>query len=280
MQGTPGHHAWSNVDETSDPSWFIRFLDASRRRMIAAAQQDPAAVYPWAHPGMRVLDVGCGTGVLLAPLVGLLGETGQVAGIDFSAALIAEARRRATENGSRIDFHIGDARALPFPDGSFDCAMANLLLQHLEAPGPALSELVRVVRPGGMVLIGEQDWDSLLIDHSNRSATRRIVHNFCDAVPNGWIGRQLAFLLAQAGLVTVTVSGVHYSLPSEEWMDPAFGFREIAEQARRSDAITAEEQNHWEAELAERIRSGAFHAGFVMFRASGTRPPGAPAHPQ
>ncbi len=75
MQETPGHHAWSKVDETADPSWFIRFLDVSRRRMIAAAEQAPAAFYPWARPGMRVLDVGCGTGVLLAPLLlGLLGE--------------------------------------------------------------------------------------------------------------------------------------------------------------------------------------------------------------
>ena len=271
MQSGSWHHQWNRVDDSGDPGWFIRFLDASRKRLVAAARSNPAAIFPWAREGMRVLDVGCGTGELLQPLAGLLGESGRITGVDLSQALIAEARRRGRADGAPITFETGNATAMAYADEAFDVVTANLLLQHLADPAPALAEMVRVLRRGGSLLIVEQDWDSLLIDHSDRPLTRRILHHFCDAVPNGWIARQLPAQLVRAGLEGCSLAGNYQTLSAEEWRDPAMGFCQLAERARLAGAITGEEQGRWDGEIARRLEDGSFHCGFTMFRASGVR---------
>jgi 2-polyprenyl-3-methyl-5-hydroxy-6-metoxy-1,4-benzoquinol methylase len=272
MQNMPWHHEWRSIDASSDPAWFIRFLDASRKPLIEAARANPAAVYPWARPGMKVLDVGCGAGHLLEPLALLLGESGHITGVDLSEVLIAEARRRWTKRGAQIDFQLGDATALSFGDALFDVVTANLLLQHLPDPSSAVAEMVRVLRPGGILLVTEQDWDSLLINHSDQDVTRRIIHNFCDVVTNGWMGRRVPALLARAGLRDVSFTGSYYTVAAADWLDPAMGFSQIASQACASGNISGDERTRWESEIADRLRDGTFHCGFVMFRASGIRP--------
>jgi len=266
------HDQWSQIDRSTDPAWFIRFLDASRKRLLEMARSNPVAFYPWARPGMHVLDVGCGTGDLLHPLAPLLGDAGKITALDLSVTLIAEARRRAAAAGVQISFDAGNATSLPYADQSFDVVTANLLLQHLPDPQPALAEMVRVLRPGGSLLIVEQDWDTLLIDHSDRPLTRRIGTFFCDAVPNGWIGRQLPAQFKRAGLENCTLVGNHQAFSAEEWLDPAMGLVQIAVRAEVAGVITSEERARWDAEIAARLKDGTFHSGFTMFRASATRP--------
>jgi ubiquinone/menaquinone biosynthesis C-methylase UbiE len=96
------------------------------------------------------LDSGCGTGALavaLAPLVG------KVVGVDTSLEYIEAARELAPENA---DFVEGDATALPFEYGRFDISGALRLLHHVRRPELAVSELARVTRPGGRVLVADQ----------------------------------------------------------------------------------------------------------------------------
>src|SRR5579883_2581541 len=118
------HDQWSQIDRSTDPAWFIRFLDASRKRLLEMARSNPVAFYPWARPGMHVLDVGCGTGDLLHPLAPLLGDAGKITALDLSVTLIAEARRRAAAAGVQISFDAGNATSLPYADQSFDVVTA------------------------------------------------------------------------------------------------------------------------------------------------------------
>ena len=74
-----------------------------------------------------MLEVGCGTGDDSRAIAGLAGANGQVVAIDFSAAMIAEARRRTTDTSLPLEFHEGDAMKLGFADASFDCARAERL---------------------------------------------------------------------------------------------------------------------------------------------------------
>lgn len=92
--------------------------------------------------GERVLDLGTGPGTAAAAAQQ---RGGRVVGIDFSEAMIAEARRRNPE----IDFKTGDVHALAFGDAEFDVVIANLVIHHLGDPDRALKEAQRVLKPGG-----------------------------------------------------------------------------------------------------------------------------------
>src|SRR5688572_7231950 len=80
------HDQWAEVDHTSDPGWFIRFLDASRGQMRAAIQQNPRQFYAYldVQEGHYVLDVGSGTGDFTRPLADIVGPSGRVVGVDYS----------------------------------------------------------------------------------------------------------------------------------------------------------------------------------------------------
>jgi SAM-dependent methyltransferase len=99
-------------------------------------------------PGARVLDVGCGSGqlALMAARDGF-----NTTGVDIAENLIASARDRASAEQLRARFEVGDAEALPFPDGSFDVVVS--LIGAMFAPRPELvaQELLRVCAPGGTI---------------------------------------------------------------------------------------------------------------------------------
>jgi SAM-dependent methyltransferase len=98
--------------------------------------------------GQRVLDVGCGTGVV-AVTVARLGA--QVTGLDLTPALLERARENARIAGVTVEWREGDAEALPFDDGAFDVVLSQF--GHMFAPRPevATAQMLRVLRPGGTI---------------------------------------------------------------------------------------------------------------------------------
>jgi len=106
------------------------------------------AVFARIGSGQRVLDVGCGTGVvsLAAARMGA-----RVTGLDLTPELLVRARENAAIAGSDIEWQEGDAEALPFADGSFDVVVSQF--GHMFAPRPdvATREMLRVLRPGGTI---------------------------------------------------------------------------------------------------------------------------------
>jgi SAM-dependent methyltransferase len=102
----------------------------------------------WARvgPGRRALDVGCGPGALTARLVERLGAA-RVLAVDPSASFVAAARRRCPG----VIVQQAAAEQLPFPDGSVDAALAQLVVHFMADPVAGLAEMARVIRPGGVV---------------------------------------------------------------------------------------------------------------------------------
>ena len=96
--------------------------------------------------GKSWLDVGCGTGALTQTILANAQPAG-VAGLDPSEGFLAFARTRAPQ----AEFRVGDAQALPFEDDSFDAAVSGLVLNFVPDAAKAVSEMRRVVRPGGTV---------------------------------------------------------------------------------------------------------------------------------
>lgn len=100
------------------------------------------------QPGEHVLDVGTGTGWAARSIAGR-GAT--VTGVDLGAEVIEAAR--TLSNGHGIDFRVGDAEALPFPDNHFDAVISTFGVMFVRDPEAAAAELARVVRPGGRVVL-------------------------------------------------------------------------------------------------------------------------------
>jgi SAM-dependent methyltransferase len=101
-------------------------------------------------PGARLLDVACGTGnVALAAI----GRGALATGVDASPALIAQARGRAAAAGARAEFLVGDAGALPVPDGAFDATVSCFGVIFAPDPAGAAAEMARATRPGGTIAL-------------------------------------------------------------------------------------------------------------------------------
>jgi SAM-dependent methyltransferase len=99
-------------------------------------------------PGSRWLDVGCGTGALAETILAVAAPS-QVVGVDRSPAYVAFARDQVSD--ARVRFEIGDAQALREAPASFDAVVSGLVLNFVAEQAEAVSEMVRVARPGGTV---------------------------------------------------------------------------------------------------------------------------------
>jgi len=170
--------------------------------------------------GQRVLDVGCGPGALTAVLVGRLGAS-SVTAVDPSEPFVAAARAR----NPGVDVLRASAEDLPFPDGSFDATLAQLVVHFMADPVAGLAEMARVTRADGVVA-------ACVWDHGGHQGPLRIFwqaareldpavddESHLPGVREGHLGE----LLAAAGLhdieeATLTSSLEHPSF--EEWWEP------------------------------------------------------------
>src|SRR6266571_8459332 len=105
---------FDRVDAENDLAYFVNFLDA--RRSNPEEQIVKQLMIDMSQPlgGQRVLDVGCGTGDDSREIAGLVGPEGRVVGVDYSAGMVAEARRRTTDASLPVEFHEGDVMKLDF----------------------------------------------------------------------------------------------------------------------------------------------------------------------
>ena len=144
------------VPQSSDSRRFFNVVasewEALRERMFGRPLLDGLLSALDARPGLRALDVGAGTGFVTS---GLLEEGLVVTALDDSAAMREQLAARFAGRG--VEIVPGDVEALEFPDGSFDRVAGNMFLHHVERPERAIAELARVLRPGGVLAIGDLD---------------------------------------------------------------------------------------------------------------------------
>jgi SAM-dependent methyltransferase len=224
--------------------------------------------------GERVLDCGCGSGVVTRDIARRVGPAGRVVGIDPSPQFLVVARElaQAAGLGGQVEFREGSALHLPFPDGAFDVAVAVTVLSHTPGGEGAISEMARVVRPGGRVGVFDLDTDMTSVTHPDRALTRRIVAAASDATAvDGWLARRMPLLFASAGLEDVRVRGF---FPLET--DPRGFYGELAERAADTalavGSITEDERRGWLDELHAQQARGPVIAGRLHIFTWGRRP--------
>jgi ubiquinone/menaquinone biosynthesis C-methylase UbiE len=127
----------------SNPAAYERFMGRWSARLAPQLVE-----FAGIRDGQRILDVGCGTGSLSRSLLAA-GKAITVVGVDPAEDYIAFARRGVPD--PRATFQVSTAESLPFPDDSFDAAMALLVLQEFDDPVRAVREMARATRRGGTV---------------------------------------------------------------------------------------------------------------------------------
>ena len=157
-------------------------------------------------PGLRVLDLGCGSGDTTVEIARIVGPNGRVVGIDMDDGVLAHARSLARDCGVEVDWM--RAEELDESD-AFDIVYARFLLSHLPDPADALQRMRRTVRPTGRIVA--EDIDITAHAHWPPSAAfRRYTELYTEAARargvDPAIGPRLAAMLVDAGLTEVEVS--------------------------------------------------------------------------
>ncbi|HEY3061093.1 MAG TPA: methyltransferase domain-containing protein [Chloroflexota bacterium] len=216
-------------------------------------------------PGQRVLDVGCGTGVVTRSILARVTPGGSVVGVDAQPALL----RVACEHTPGAEFRLGDASSLPFADSRFDVVVCATVLEHMPNAERAVPELVRVAKSGGRVGVLCGDQESFIVAHADRPLTRRILDAFVELrFANPWIGRDMPALLEHAGLRDVHVRAFP-TLDRDPRRFAAHAARLRADIALQAGAVTNEEHTRWLAQLD--ARPDAFLAGATYIFTWGLR---------
>lgn len=196
-------------------------------------------------PGERILDVGSGLGQLSRALARAAGRP--VVGIEQSAAQIAGALARAREAGETglLELREGDARELPLAPaewGSFDLAHARFVLEHVQDPERVVAGMVRAVRPGGRVVLCDDDHDLLRL-HPEPPGLMAVWAAFVETYRrlgnDPLVGRRLVALLHGAGARPRRATFVFFGACAGDPAFPGFAANLAANLAGAREAIAA-----------------------------------------
>lgn len=165
--------------------------DLAARRMAILHELAP-------RRGERILEIGCGAGLLLREIGLAVGPHGLAAGIDISPDQIIAAARECAEVPG-VQATVGDARRLDRPDAVFDGAVAAHVIEYLDDPAPALTEIRRVLKPGGRFVCLATNWDADFWHGPEAELTAPVVAAWRAQVPWPNLPARLGPMLNAAG---------------------------------------------------------------------------------
>ena len=264
---------FQSVDRASDFEMFERCLRLIDSLPFFAECKRESYELLEAGPGRRILEVGCGLGDDAAALARLVVPGGSVVAVDGSQAMIDAARARHGEIEG-LTFDVADAAELPYQAGCFDACRIDRVLQHIADPAPAVREMVRVLRPGGVLVAYDNDWETLTVDSVERATTRTIMNGWCDRFPSGWIGRRLVPLFLEAGLVEVVARPKTLVLRELDVADQLYLFFSTAERLAEAGVVARADADRWADSLREADAQGRFFSSYTGFLATGIRTDG------
>lgn len=247
-----------------DPSHYIHGTEPSEQERLELMNRllnDQALRELALAGGESILDLGCGLAGLTRAMARAAGPGARVVGVERSAEQLAEARRQAAAAGEadRVELRAGDALAPPLEEaewGSFDLVHTRFLLEHLKNPLEVVRVMVRAARPGGRLVLQDDDHALLTLfpEPAGFTTIWQAYMRSYDRVGNDpWIGRRLVALLHEAGARPVRATLINFGAAAG---DPLFdtwcenlvrifaGARELVLREALCDAAT------WDAAVA------------------------------
>ncbi|HSM67724.1 MAG TPA: methyltransferase domain-containing protein [Ilumatobacteraceae bacterium] len=224
--------------------------------------------------GHRVLDLGCGPASDTIALADLVGETGEVHGVDFDPEMVEEANVRAKAAGldERVLHRQADAAALPFDDDLFDACRSERVFQHLPDPAAGLAEMIRVTRPGGRIVVLDTDFGSLSIASEVSELERTVAEHYRSMMNSPFAGRMLYRSFKAVGLDDVSVEIVPIAVDDLGVFSEAFVLARVLEAAEDAGVLTDDEVRHFRADLEQAAEIGGFFASVQQLLVTGRKP--------
>jgi SAM-dependent methyltransferase len=222
------------------------------------------------HQGEVIVNAGCGDGLPALFIASRVAPSGRVIGIEANEERVEKAVERIAARGMQAVASVqpGDVRSLPLPDDSVEAWFCRETLEYLEDPMVALSEAIRVVRPGGRVVAMEADWDTLAYNASDKAAERKFVAVHTDHGGGGSVdgrtGRKLLSLFREAGLAGVRLE-VHTRWSDKYSPDEDYVCWPLREGHVRRGCITQEELDAWYADMSAQAQRGRYFHCFNYF---------------
>lgn len=208
-------------EASATPDYTMGYSNVILETQLRATVETSAAhLLPHLNPGLRLLDFGCGPGTISLGLAEAVAP-GEMHGVDMDASQIERARSLAAEQGhENAVFHVGDVTDLQFEDAFFDVAHCRSVLMHVPDTAAVLSEVKRVLKPGGIIACREMICDSAFT-HPDSGMLMRSWEMFADLVEaddgHPQMGKDMKTHLLEAGFADVAMSASFsvYNTPGE-----------------------------------------------------------------
>ncbi len=195
--------------------------------------------------GEQVLDAGCGTGFLTQEMAMVVGPDGFVVGIDKSLDMLELAKKRC-QGLTQVQLKQGGLEDMPEQDERFDAVACTQVLLYLSDVPRALSEIHRVLKPGGRIAVIETDWRGVVLNSTDEALSRRMLAAWDDAVPSPNLPVQLGPLLRTQGFTATRVEAIPILNTSYASTNFGVGTCEwIARYAQERGAVSVAEAAAW-----------------------------------
>ncbi len=262
--------AFANVDAT-DAKDFISRLDRMQSDEGFGAYKRQNFQSLQLSPGAKVADIGCGAGDDAAALAGLVGPEGHATGVDISSSMIEEAGKRFA-NIENLDFVTAPADSLPFETGSLDAIRADRVLIHVPDPQAAITEMLRVLKPGGRIALSEPDMLGFWVANRDPQISAVIAGAIANSCLHPNLPRDLSVVVRDLRLDAVKHWALGMITDDFSFVDQVVRFEMVAQALAAKGVAPADRIEGWVADLLERRENGRFCAGLTIITVAAAKP--------
>ena len=262
MAGASRVHGFTRVDEETRPAAWVECLDTLHSEPFYRQYKNRVQEILAPEPSRLYLELGAGVGTDANAL------GADVIGVDRSLTMCRESRDRGLAMTVAAD-----AEALPFPSGVVDGCWSDRTFQHLADPKRALDELVRIARPGAILVVVDPDYGTQVMEFPDQNLAQKVLDfRTYHALRNGTLAHRMAGMFIEATLEDVSVEASTLVVRDPASVDNVMGLRSWARGAAAAGFLSRDEVEHWEAVYNEVVAQGQFLWSVTFFVTSGRKP--------
>jgi ubiquinone/menaquinone biosynthesis C-methylase UbiE len=236
----------------------LQHLEMTYRSPEVAAQRRVLLDALSPRLGESALDIGCGPGFVSEELARAVGPAGAVYAMDNSDSAVMMTRRRCAKFAN-VQVQTAEATQLPYADAHFDLAVSTQVYEFIRDVQTALSELHRILRPGGRAAIIDTDWQTILWHTHHPDRMARVLKVWDEHLAHPVLPRTLGPLLRQAGFSLLECRVIPYLDVTYKPENYSFHMaKTVRGFVRGRQGITREEAEDWAREFQELADVGAY----------------------